>query len=127
MCRRHERRCKMGRGVSIGTTATRLRDGSAPGCVFGGFLLSVTSVTAATVLLSGTQGNDTSGSRRPDGPAGNSNGMSATGKVASRWIYLLGLLASLGSASCSRQHYHKAADTEVTGLVAEKAGDPRWA
>ena len=53
--------------------------------------------------------------------------MSASRKRASRLISILTIAASLGGASCSRQHYHKAADTEVTELVAEKAGDPRWA
>ncbi len=53
--------------------------------------------------------------------------MSASRKPADRILCLLTMAASLGGASCSRQHYHNAADREVTGLVSEKSGDPRWA
>jgi outer membrane protein TolC len=46
---------------------------------------------------------------------------------ACRWLSMA-TLACLGMlGACSRQQYHAAADREVTGLVAEKAGDPRWA
>jgi len=53
--------------------------------------------------------------------------MTVPRKLASRTLLLLPLLTCLTTASCSRHHYHTAADKEVTELITEKAGDPRWA